>query len=88
MYRLIESDLITLKLSEFIKLVSQWKVEFCKFPNDKRFILLHGFQKKTQKTPKKEIDLSKERMKAFLANEKAKHPPKNKDQTQKKGKKR
>ena len=39
---------------------------------DKRFILLHGFQKKTQKTPKKELDLSKERMKAFLANEKAK----------------
>jgi phage-related protein len=55
---------------------------------DKRFILLHGFQKKTQKTPKKELDLSKERMKAFLANEKAKQPLKNKDQTQKKGKKR
>ena len=54
---------------------------------DKRFILLHGFQKKTQKTPKKELDLSKERMKAFLANEKAKQPLKNKDQTQKKGKK-
>ncbi|NKB17284.1 MAG: type II toxin-antitoxin system RelE/ParE family toxin [Pseudanabaena sp. CRU_2_10] len=55
---------------------------------DKRFILLHGFQKKTQKTPKKELDISKERMKAFLANEKDKQPPKNKDQTQKKGKKR
>jgi phage-related protein len=55
---------------------------------DKRFILLHGFQKKTPKTPKKELDLSKERMKAFLANEKAKQPLKNKDQTQKKGKKR
>jgi phage-related protein len=55
---------------------------------EKRFILLHGFQKKTQKTPKKELDLSKERMKAFLADEKAKQTPKSKDKTQKKGKKR
>lgn len=54
---------------------------------DKRFILLHGFQKKTQKTPKKELDLSKERMKAFLADEKAKQPPKSKDRIQRKGKK-
>jgi phage-related protein len=38
----------------------------------KRFILLHGFQKKTQKTPKKEIDIAKDRMKAFLAEEKQK----------------
>nr|WP_155748165.1 type II toxin-antitoxin system RelE/ParE family toxin [Scytonema sp. UIC 10036] len=36
----------------------------------KRFILLHAFQKKTQKTPKKEIELAKQRMKTFLAGEK------------------
>jgi phage-related protein len=54
----------------------------------KRFILLHGFQKKTQKTPKKELDLAKERMKAFLADEKSKQDPQTKPQKQKKGKKR
>ncbi len=36
----------------------------------KRFILLHGFQKKSQKTPKKELNLAKERMKDFLLQEK------------------
>lgn len=36
----------------------------------KRFILLHGFQKKTQKTPKKELDLAAQRMKEFIAQEK------------------
>jgi phage-related protein len=41
----------------------------------KRFILLHAFQKKTQKTPKKEIELAKQRMKTFLAGEKPKMPP-------------
>ncbi|MDJ0535277.1 MAG: type II toxin-antitoxin system RelE/ParE family toxin [Xenococcaceae cyanobacterium MO_207.B15] len=35
-----------------------------------RFILLHGFQKKTQKTPKKEIELAEKRRKEFLAQEK------------------
>lgn len=34
-----------------------------------RFILLHGFQKKTQKTPKKELALAKERMRTFLDHE-------------------
>jgi phage-related protein len=34
-----------------------------------RFILLHGFQKKTQKTPKQEIEIAEARMKAFLAEE-------------------
>ncbi|MDJ0747095.1 MAG: type II toxin-antitoxin system RelE/ParE family toxin [Xenococcaceae cyanobacterium MO_167.B27] len=33
-------------------------------------ILLHGFQKKTQKTPKKEIELAEKRRKEFLAQEK------------------
>ncbi|GAB1540625.1 type II toxin-antitoxin system RelE/ParE family toxin [Scytonema sp. NUACC21] len=32
-----------------------------------RFVLLHGFQKKTQKTPKKELEIAESRMKAFLA---------------------
>jgi phage-related protein len=32
-----------------------WRV-FCFFDNDKLVILLNGFQKKTQKTPKSEID--------------------------------
>ncbi len=38
----------------------------------KQSVLLHSFQKKTQKTPKKELDLAKERMKSFLAEEKQK----------------
>lgn len=29
----------------------------------KRFVMLHGFMKKTQKTPRKEIEIAKERMK-------------------------
>ena len=32
----------------------------------KRFILLHGFQKKTRKTPKQEIDLAEKRRKEFI----------------------
>ena len=32
-----------------------WRV-FCFFDNDKLVILLNGFQKKTQKTPKNEIE--------------------------------
>ena len=54
----------------------------------KRFILLHGFQKKTQKTPKKELDLAKERMKTFLAEEKSQKPTPTKAQKQAKRKKR
>jgi phage-related protein len=37
---------------------------------ERRFILLHGFQKKTQKTPKKEIKLAEKRRQEFLAQEK------------------
>ena len=33
---------------------------------DKQFIMLNGFMKKTQKTPKKEIELAKKRMKEVL----------------------
>ena len=35
----------------------------------RRFILLHGFQKKTQKTLKKEIEIAEKRRKAFMAQE-------------------
>ena len=39
-----------------------------------RFILLHGFQKKTQKTPKKEIELAERRRKEFLVQEQQNNP--------------
>lgn len=52
----------------------------------RRFILLHGFQKKTQKTPKKEIELAERRRKEFLAQEQQNNPNDNK--TKKKRKKR
>lgn len=35
----------------------------------RRFILLHGFQKKSQKTPKKEIEVAEKRLKQFVAEE-------------------
>lgn len=53
---------------------------------ERRFILLHGFQKKTQKTPKKEIELAEKRRKEFLAQEKQNQP--NNTKTNKKRKKR
>lgn len=62
---------------------------------DRRFIMLHGFQKKTQKTPKKELNLAQERMKAFLTEEKSRQTEEKskpdsepKDKSKKKGKKR
>ena len=53
----------------------------------RRFILLHGFQKKTQKTPKKEIELAERRGKEFIAQEQPKNNP-NDNKTKKKRKKR
>jgi phage-related protein len=50
---------------------------------DRRFILFHGFQKKTQKTPNHELDLAKDRMQNFLGLEKLKKDP---SQSQSKGK--
>jgi phage-related protein len=38
-------------------------------PVGRRFILLHGFTKKTEKTPKREIEIAVARMKDFLARE-------------------
>jgi len=42
-----------------------WRV-FCFFDNDKLVILLNGFQKKTQKTPKSEIDKANKLMKEYF----------------------
>ena len=47
-----------------------WRV-FCFFDNDKLVILINGFQKKTQKTPKSEIEKAKKLMAAYF-NEKYK----------------
>ena len=42
-----------------------WRV-FCFFDNDKLVILLNGFQKKTQKTPKSEIEKANKLMKEYF----------------------
>ena len=47
-----------------------WRV-FCFFDNDKLVILMNGFQKKTEKTPKSEIDKAKKIMAEYF-NEKKK----------------
>ncbi len=50
-----------------IKLGSNiWRV-FCFFDEGKLVILLNGFQKKTQKTPKKEIDKATQLMNEYFA---------------------
>lgn len=43
---------------------NQWRV-FCFFDEAKLIILLHGFQKKTQKTPRKQIDKALRLMKKY-----------------------
>jgi len=35
----------------------------------KRFVLLHGFTKKTDKTPQREIEIAEQRMKDYLSRE-------------------
>jgi phage-related protein len=35
----------------------------------RRFVMLHGFQKKTQRTPRREIDIALDRQKRFEARE-------------------
>ena len=35
----------------------------------KKFVLLHGFTKKTDKTPQREIETAEERMKDYLSRE-------------------
>jgi phage-related protein len=51
-----------------------------------RFILLHGFQKKTQKSPNKEIELAAKRRKEFLAQEEQNQPLNTKSQKKRKKK--
>jgi phage-related protein len=46
-----------------------WRV-FCFFDSGRLVILLNGFQKKTQKTPKKEIEKAKKLMKEYYENKK------------------
>ncbi len=46
-----------------------WRV-FCFFDKGKLVILLNGFQKKTQKTPKKEIEKAIQLMKEYYGNKK------------------
>lgn len=49
-----------------------WRV-FCFFDNDKLVILLNGFQKKTQKTPKNEIDRAKRLMSEYYQSKENNH---------------
>jgi phage-related protein len=46
-----------------------WRV-FCFFDKGKLVILLNGFQKKTQKTPKNEIEKAKRLMREYYENKK------------------
>jgi phage-related protein len=48
-----------------------WRV-FCFFDNGKLVILLNGFQKKTQKTPKSEMDKALKLMTKYYAEKKSK----------------
>ncbi len=49
-----------------------WRV-FCFFDNDKLVILLNGFQKKTQKTPKGEIEKALKLMAEYYEQKAKKH---------------
>ena len=42
-----------------------WRV-FCFFDGERLVVLMNGFQKKTQKTPKNEIELAKNRKKEYI----------------------
>jgi phage-related protein len=39
------------------------------FLSGRRILVLHGFQRKTQKTPRREIELAEKRLAHFLARE-------------------
>jgi len=49
-----------------------WRV-FCFFDGDQLVILLNGFQKKTQKTPKKEIERAERLMSDYYQNKSNEH---------------
>lgn len=53
-----------------------------------RFILLHGFQKKTNKTPETELDLAKKRMQEFLSSETMPSTPKLESKSKRKKKRK
>ncbi len=42
---------------------------------DEEIVLLHGFMKKTRKTPQNELNLAKKRKQQYLQNYEAKHSP-------------
>ena len=45
---------------------NEYRIFFCKYPDNNCLVLLHGFQKKTQKTPKKHIEIADERKNDLL----------------------
>ena len=49
-----------------------WRV-FCFFDGDQLVILLNGFQKKSQKTPKKEIERAERLMKEYYQDKENEH---------------
>lgn len=40
------------------------------FYSDQRIVFVHGFQKKSQKTPRREIDIAQRRLNSYLRNQK------------------
>lgn len=42
---------------------------FYSFLSQKRILILHGFQKKTQKTPRREIEIALKRLNSFIEKE-------------------
>ncbi len=42
-----------------------YRLIYC-FHGNRRIVFLHGFQKKTQKTPRREIELAERRLSSFL----------------------
>jgi phage-related protein len=42
-----------------------YRLIYC-FHSNRRIVFLHGFQKKTQKTPRREIEIAKRRLNTFL----------------------
>lgn len=49
-----------------IKFASDISRIFYFYPSPTKIVLLHGFVKKTQKTPKREIEIAKKRLKEYL----------------------
>ncbi|MSP14373.1 MAG: type II toxin-antitoxin system RelE/ParE family toxin [Chloroflexi bacterium] len=45
-----------------------YRLLYC-FLSGKRILFLHGFQKKTQKTPRREIEIAQQRLNSFIERE-------------------